>query len=63
MSLGLCHFKNVPPGEFLKACRQKSTAFCGDVSYCYIAGQTSPIELGKAAEESAVEAVKVSHLR
>ena len=26
-------------------------------------GQTTPIELGKTAEESTVEAVKVSHLR
>ena len=26
-------------------------------------GQTTPIELGKHAEESTVEAVKVSHLR
>ena len=28
-----------------------------------LTGQTSPIELGKHAEESTVEAVKVSHLR
>ena len=46
----------------LKCNHMAHLSHCGNFFLIHV-GQTTSIELGKAAEESAVEAVKVSHLR
>ena len=46
----------------LNTCTRGSVYFPNSFNINFT-GQTTPIELGKHAEESTVEAVKVSHLR